>query len=477
MKLVLMDHIAGRSYADVLRAVNFGLGLDEGIISIRTHVDNTKSYLGPVLNAALFRAGGLAAIKSMNLVLFVGLFTTMVAIGRPVFAGRLVLVAASVFAFYAGGHRSVVAGEVEDNLASLLFAFALLLYLRFGRAFVPGLLLGLAFLFKFWIAIFVAVLGIHVLIRRDGRRVLLMVAGGLLPIGAISITDGGATIQSVLMTVDRQAGYSSWSLLASRLITTGMLPVVLAAAWVLVRRPVIRKGEVGQNASPTDDARRQLPYASLFFWLTGGYLVYVVAFRDAHAVTFVMMLCLVTASYLVAAFLLDSPWFGSGAVGRLALVAVVTAYGAGNLAVAWRHLYRDTRPFTVTPGRDAKRLPRAGESSTNVSEKERQRLAQSPAPGRLVMQTHLVFDPHQVPSASVALVDEEVAHLARVGQRAFALLHAHIQVDATAHMPGRLHEAEDVAVREPEGWTHDANEPVPGRLPKKRVEADQAAQR
>lgn len=336
LKVGLMLHIEGRAYGDVLRSVSFGLGLENGIISIRTHVDNTKSFLGPLLTAALYHAGGLTAIRLMNMLLFGALFVTMARIGRRIADARLVLVALFLFAMYAGGHRNVAAGEIEDSLASVLFAVGLLVYLETRRVLGAAVLMGIAFLVKFWIAVFLGVLGLYFLVRREWRQAARLTLGALLPVAAISIADGGATIQGLLMTVGRQAGYSRWPLVASRLITTGLLPTVLVSVWALVRHPS--------------------GYRPLFFGLVAGYLTYVLLFRDAHAVTFVMMFCLVPGGFLVADFLVNSPLVGAARTGPVRLTIVLAMYAAGNLAVAWQHLYRDTHPFTVEPGRDAKPL-------------------------------------------------------------------------------------------------------------------------
>jgi hypothetical protein len=336
MKFILMDHIAGRSYHDVMRSVSFGLGIQDGTISIRTHVDNTKSFLGPMLNVALFNAGGLAAIKGFNALLFSALFAVMAATGRALYSPRIVIVAAGILAFYAGGHRNVVAGEIEDTLASLLFAAGFYFHLRHGRTFVAALLMGLAFLVKFWIAIFIGAFGVALLIQRAVRHAVVVTAGVLVPVVLISFADGGATVQSLFMTVTRQSGYSTWPVIAARMLTTGLLPVLLAAGWVLAKRPI--------------------RHAMLFFLPTATYFTYILLFRDAFAVTFVMMLCLTSAGFLVASFLADSLVLRRVRSPHLALGALMVVYAAGNFAVAWQHLYRDTRPFSVAPGRDAQRL-------------------------------------------------------------------------------------------------------------------------
>jgi hypothetical protein len=337
IKVGLSLYLGNRVYGDVIRSVNFGLGLEQGLLSLRTHVDNTKSFLGPMLNAALFHAGGIAAIRAFNLLAFAGLCLTTVALGRARHAGVVVLVALVLLAFYAGGHRNVVAGEVEDNLASLLFAIGLLAHLRWNRPLLAGLLMGLAFLVKFWIAIFLGGFGVVLLLQRHWRVAIQVAAGSLLPVAVISAIDHGASLRGLVMTVDRQEGYSTWSTVAFRMLSTGLLPTVLIAGWSAFKWPSER--------------------AAVYFGLVASYFVYVMVFRDAHAVTFVMMLCLVPAGFLVAQFLLDAVRFDRAPRrARAWLVAVLGVYAAVNLAIAGQHLHRDTHPFIVQPGRDAKRL-------------------------------------------------------------------------------------------------------------------------
>lgn len=180
-KVALMVYLDGRVYGDVIRSVNFGLGVEQGLISIRTHVDNTKSFVGPLLNTLLYHAGGVTAIKLANLAIFLLLCLTTLRLGRGRYAEPVVLVALVLLAFYPGGHRNVVAGELEDNLASLLFAAGLLLYLEGRSRPMVGALMAVAFLIKFWIAIFGAAFGIVLLGQRRWRDALLVTAGGWCP--------------------------------------------------------------------------------------------------------------------------------------------------------------------------------------------------------------------------------------------------------------------------------------------------------
>lgn len=219
--------------------------------------------------------------------------------------------------------------------ASLAFKVALMVYLDGSRPMV-GALMAVAFLIKFWIAIFGAAFGIVLLGQRRWRDALLVTAGGLVPVAIASLLDQGATVRSLVMTVDRQAGYSSWTTVAFRMLSTGLLPTMLLATWDLTRR-------------------RHRPNM-LFAALLTSYFCYVLVFRDAHAVTFVMMLCLVPAGFLVAEALEEVAAFVHPGRRQLALVLVLGLYAIAGAGIAWQHLYRDTHPFRATPGQDAKPL-------------------------------------------------------------------------------------------------------------------------
>lgn len=337
IKLGLIVYLEGRVYADVLRSLNFGLGLEEGLISVRTHVDNTKSFVGPMLNATLYHAGGVWAIKLFNLLAFVCLYLTTASVGRNRYDSRVLVVSLFLLAFYTGGHRNVAAGEIEDNLASLLFGLALLAHLKTRRVLLPAVVMGVAFLVKFWIAIFVGGFGLFLLTRRRWRDCLLTGVGSVLPVLLITLLDEGATMVSLLMTAERQQGYSTWPLVAFKMLTTGLLPTVLVSAWTVMRRPC-------------EDSK-------LFLYLVVSYFAYVLTFRDAHAVSFVMMLCLVPAGFLVAEFLVCSPAVGGAAShGRVRLAAVLGFFAVANAGNAWLNLYRDTDPVTVAPAAGAERL-------------------------------------------------------------------------------------------------------------------------
>jgi hypothetical protein len=155
-----------------------------------------------------------------------------------------------------------------------------------------------------------------------------------LPFLVITLIDRGATLRSLLLTVERQQGNSDWPMIAFRMLSTGLLLAIPVSAWTVVRRP----GETNK----------------LFFYLLATYLVYVLVFRDAYAITFVMMLCLVFAGFLIAQFLLDSKLVGAAPrTGGARLALVLGSFLIAGAGIAWQNLHRDTHPFRVHPGKGA----------------------------------------------------------------------------------------------------------------------------
>ena len=327
VQLLLILHLGHHVYGDVIRDVNFGAGVQEGVISIRTHVNNTKTFLGPMVWHRLADVGGVFALKFFNLAAFVTLFTVQGAIGRRLYTQRVTLVALLLFAFYTGTLRNVAAGEPDDMLASLGFATAILVWLDTRSSVLAGLVMGCAFLFKFWILIFFGGFVVFLLVQRDWKAGIAAGAAFVLPLLCINLVDGGASMGALLGTVRRQESFSSWPLIGWRLTITGLLAGSLVAGWAALRRPAFRN--------------------TLTFLLPAPYILYVVAMRDAHAVSFVMMLCLVFWSFPIAELFLSA----SPLVDRRRLQQMIlAAYLIGATGNAYLHLYRDTHTFVIRPG-------------------------------------------------------------------------------------------------------------------------------
>lgn len=325
-QLLLVIHLGDRTYTDVMRSVGFGAGVETGVVSIRSHVDNTKTFLGPLLSYRLVAAYGVAGLKAFNVAVFVAIFAVQAAIGRRLFDRNLTAYALVLTAFYTGTLRNVAASEPEDMIASLLFALGAFGWLAGRSAVLTGLVMGCAFLFKFWILIF---FGGFLLVLSVRREWVVAAAAGTafaVPFLCVNVVDGGASLFALLGSVERQRGYSPWPVVAFRLLSTGLVPAFLAAGLAAGRRP---------------------GHATAFtFLVPAPYLFYVVAMRDAFATTFVMMLCLVFWSFPIALLLREARVL---AVGRRRHVALALYLIAAPLN-AWWHLWRDTQPFQIVPG-------------------------------------------------------------------------------------------------------------------------------
>jgi hypothetical protein len=334
VQLALVAYLGDRAYTDVMRSVSFGAGVERGVIGIRTHVDNSKTFVGPLLWIRLAEAFGLAGIRAFNVAAFVGVFAIQAAIGRRLFGRRVTLYALALTAFYTGTIRNVVASEPDDMMASVLFARGALVWVAqsresrpaAGRSAAAGLLMGSAFLFKFWVLIVFGGFALFLATRRDWASLVAAAVAFAVPLLGVTLVDGGASVAGFFGSAKRQSGYSPWAVVVARLFVTGLLPAFVVAGLAAVRRP----------GFPTAFA----------FLVPAPYLFYVVVMRDAFAVSFVMMLCLVFWSLPIALLLLESRRL---AVGRR-LQAVFALYLIAAPLNAWVNLWRDTHTFQIVPG-------------------------------------------------------------------------------------------------------------------------------
>jgi hypothetical protein len=192
-----------------------------------------------------------------------------------------------------------------------------------------GLLMGLAFVFKFSAAIFFVGFAAWLLVERRWRDAALASAGFLAPFAFVNVADGFRSAYFLLASGRVQAGYSTWSGVVFKLFSTGLI----AAAALSVAAA----------------ARERTARTRLLLFVPGAYFVYVVANRDAHAASFVMMHCMVYSAFLLATFVPSALRGG-------ALAVVLAAYASAGIAVTHHNLYRDTDPVEVL--RDPKRIER-----------------------------------------------------------------------------------------------------------------------
>ena len=139
--------------------------------------------------------------------------------------------------------------------------------------------------------------------------------------GVLSLFDHSATVQALLLSVDRQQGFSDSSALAFKLFSTGLLPAAAFSLW-----SVMKYG---------GDSRRLLASVQI------AYFIYVILMRDAYATSYVMMPCLVFSAFLIAELVLRSSYVS----GRSAALAVLgLSYILATSALTYHNFHRDTRP-------------------------------------------------------------------------------------------------------------------------------------
>lgn len=334
IKLVLIWHLEGRVYQDVVRALNFGYALDQQIFSVHTDCIRNKTFLGPLLWFSLYQRFGILGLKLFNLLIFVLLFLTQYSLGRGRYSRRTTVIALFLFAFYVGTNRNVVAGEPDDNLAALCFSLGILAYVNTKRALSSSVLMGVGLLFKFWVAVFFVGFVLYLFAWKRWRDFLPAGVGMLLPFFVINCVDGFQSIHGLLTSVGIQQGFSDWESVGYKMLSTGLAPSVLISAYMWLRN----RDE--QN--------------TLFFLVSSAYFPYVLIQRDAYAASFVMMLCLVFSSFLLAEFLLRA----RAARGRGSILgATLATYLVLTSAITYHNLYRDAEPFVmITDQAELKRI-------------------------------------------------------------------------------------------------------------------------
>ena len=283
--------------------------------------------MGPVFWFYIYELFGIFGLKLCNLIIFVLLFFTHYALGKGRYSRATIICALFLVAFYVGTNRNIVAGEPDDNMATLLFSLGVLVYLNTGRTFSSSVLMGAAFLFKFWIAIFCLGFGLYLLSKRRWRELWPVAIGMLLPFLLINFVDGFESTRSLWVSLNVQKGFSRWGDVAIKMLSTGMVFCVLASGWTWLKR---------RNDSNT-----------LFFLVSSIYFVYVVVNRDAWAASFVMMQCLMFSSFLIAELVLHTHALWNERMRNPAILTLSVAYVMLTSAITYQHLYRDTKPIVL----------------------------------------------------------------------------------------------------------------------------------
>lgn len=340
VQLVLALHVGGRAYGDVQKAVNFGHLVVAGAYDVGHDLVNSKTFVGPLLEYPIFVRWGVEGLRAANMALFVVLAALLLLLGRGRYDAATLLLALVLFAFYPGTQRSIVAGELDDQLATLFLATGILVFLRRHRILIAALLVGMGFLFKFWIAIFGLGFVVFLLVSGRARAVPIALAGLGLPFAAVSLLDGGGSVHALLVSLGLSVHHSTWSKLAVKVFSTGLVPCALVTI-----------------ASWAEGERRDVD--TLFLCLASSYVVYVFVARDAWAAHTMMVTCLVFSSQLLAAWMARRMAALRPTTRRAALIAFLLLYPTAGTTVAYVNLYRDTVPirFFTTPGEIAHVFP------------------------------------------------------------------------------------------------------------------------
>ncbi|MBN2491839.1 MAG: DUF2029 domain-containing protein [Planctomycetes bacterium] len=328
-------------YGDVRIALQFGrAALEAGFAGGESGplVINSKTLLGPILWISIHGLTGVAGLKAINLACFLALFALQWRLGRDAYPAGILATGLFLFAFYPGTNLNVIAGEPDDMVFAVLVAAGVLVHVRSDRPFAASFLLGLAFLFKFTAAVFWVGFAAFLLGRRRGKALLLSAAGMALPFAVLNLATAGHGLDCLRRSLEIQAHYSSSGEVAFKLFSTGLLPAVLVSAWA------VRRGATARD--------------TLFFCLGAVYLPYVLLLRDAYAAGYVMMVCMVFLSFLIARFL-DEVLAGRGhpaSPRRRALAAVLVAYFLATTAITTHNLYHDTAPLGIEAAAARERL-------------------------------------------------------------------------------------------------------------------------
>lgn len=329
VKLAFACYLDGRVYLDVDRALNFARSIDAGALAVDSDVINSKTFLGPLLWYRLHRRLGVQGLIGFNFCAFVALFALQYRLARRRYSTPVTLSALVLFAFYVGTNRNVVAGEPDDNLAAVLLALGVLRYLDGRHALAAGLCMGIAFLFKFWVAIFFLGLIAHLVLQRRGRDLLLALAGMAVPFLLLNCFDGLSSFRALFLSVGIQHAYSSWDGILFKFLSTGMAPMVLLSIWAWRHR---------RSESNT-----------LFLFVSAAYAVYTIANRDAFAASFVMMPCMVFGSFLVAECLVSGGYVLGRTLRAAELITVLVLYVVLTSMITGHNLYGDTQPLALRP--------------------------------------------------------------------------------------------------------------------------------
>lgn len=324
LKLFFIFRYKDRLYGDAIRALI--VGKDYFLNSFPPFIHN-KTYLGPLSWFFIYQHSGIWGLKVINIMSFIALFAVQYFIGRKVYKYSILVVALFLFSFYVGTNLNVIAGEQDDSLAMLLFSLGILWYLKKDRVFLPSLLMGIGFLFKFSIGVFYSGFIVYLVIKRKWKRCLLSTAGMLAPFICVNLIDHFHSLNILLISFGIQSGFSSWGIIYFKLFSTGMLFSFLISLWVCIKE--------------------KSDFNTLFFWLSSSYLFYVLLIREAHSASSGMMQSLLFSSFLIATFLFKNEYFFKRIPRPSIIVIVLVLYLLITTAITAHNIHYDTHVFRI----------------------------------------------------------------------------------------------------------------------------------
>lgn len=318
LKLCFIALLPHGVYLDVITAIDFGRGYRGGG---GEPFITSKTFVGPLLWAWLYGFVGVWGLKLVNLAAFLLLVLMQLRFGETRYSRDTTVVALFLFAFYPGTNLNVVAGEQDDCVSAVFFSLGLLLAVQRRAAFAAGLLMGVAFVFKFSAGIFYAGVALWVLVTGGWRAALWSATGMALPFVLLNVGDQGASLRNLVHSIGLHLGYSTWSGVGFKLLSTGLLVAAVLPWWVWWRERT--------------DANL------LCCLIPSAYLAYVLLSRDAFSASYLMMQGMFVASFPLAEIVLRGAFSGGRISRRMAVGSVLAAYLVIVTAITGRNVLHD----------------------------------------------------------------------------------------------------------------------------------------
>lgn len=303
-------------YGDAIKELSAG----SEFLQTKTHVlINSKFYFTTVLNALIDKHFGALGVKGFHVLCFILLFFMLFHIGKYINSPTVVALALFLFSFYPGTSLNVIANETADIVYAVIFAFAVLVFKRTEKAFLPSILMGVAFWFKHITGVFFVGFLAYLTFNRLWKQSWHSAIGFALPPGVVWMIDP-LLLREFLDFICVNANYDTWGQVIFKLFSTGMLPIFLMALMEFCRN------RTSENA--------------LLFLIPFPYLVYAICSRNAYSASYIMSFCMMFLAFLLASYLLSGDHFAGKKKPFLALF--VAMYLVGSIVIVQKNLHYDT---------------------------------------------------------------------------------------------------------------------------------------